>query len=210
MHKKLKRHTVSSNKGVKAPEPELEVKFFDINLPDIRRKLTQVGATVKIPQRLMRRVVFGGEANSAMSCTYARVRDEGNNHITMSAKYSAAGGEIASQMETEVVVSDFEACVSALVAFGLTITNHQENKRETWQMSDGTLVELETWPDLPNYMEIEGKSVDAIKKTADTLGLNWERHTTDSTDRLYASHTGLSAVELKSKLSDLRFDSLSS
>ena len=69
-------------------EKEIEVKFFPIVVDELRTKLEAAGATLKNPMRLMRRKVYGGEANPSMDCTYGRVRDEGDV-ITMSAKYSA-------------------------------------------------------------------------------------------------------------------------
>lgn len=183
---------------------EIEVKFFDINLSNIRQKLVKIGGVLKTPERLMKRVVFGGEANPEMMCTYGRVRDEGSV-ITMSAKYSAKNGDITSQKEAQVTVSDFDAAVSVLKSFGLKPTNYQESRRETWQLGDGTLVELETWPDLPGYIEIEGDSIAAIKDAAAKLGLDWSTHTTDSTDKLYASYLNLDTESTQAKLSNLRF-----
>lgn len=191
-----------------APEPE--VKFYEVSLDEIRAKLTKLGARLKTPERLMRRVVFGGEANPSMVCTYGRVRDEGDV-ITMSAKFSAVNGNINSQKEAVVTVDSFESAEAILRAFGLVATNYQESKRETWQLADGTLVELEQWPELPDYIEIEGKDEVAVRRAAEQLRLDWAMHTTDSTDKLYRKHfSSLDEEALKQKLADLRFNRLSS
>lgn len=190
-----------------APEPE--VKFCEVDLGEIRAKLTKLGAKLKTPERRMRRVVFGGEANPNMVCTYGRVRDEGNV-ITMSAKFSAVNGDINSQKEAVVAVDSFESAEAILRAFGLVATNYQENKRETWQLVDGTLVELEQWPELPDYIEIEGKDEGAVREAAEQLQLDWATHTTDSTDKLYRKHfAGLDEETFKQKLVDIRFNQLS-
>lgn len=186
------------------PDQELEVKFFDINLETIRSRLASLGASLKTPNRLMRRVVFGGEANPSMLCTYGRVRDEGDV-VTMSAKYSAVNGDIASQKEAMVTVDSFESALSVLESFGLTVTNYQESKRETWQMTDGTLVELEEWPQLPTYIEIEGASIDAIQACASQLELDWATHTTVTTGELYRQHFSLDEAATQQKIADLRF-----
>jgi len=73
---------------------EFEVKFFPINLGDMREKLIKVDAKIKTPERLMRRCVFAAFANPGMNCTYIRVRDEGNN-VTLSAKQHATDGKIS-------------------------------------------------------------------------------------------------------------------
>lgn len=186
---------------------EYEVKFFPIKLEEMRQKLQDVGASLSIPERLMRRCVFAAEANPGMACTYVRVRDEGNRKVTMSAKQHARDGKMDSQKEYETTVKDFETARQILLSAGLTQTGYQENKRETWQMPDGTLVELETWPQLPNYLEIEGKSEEAVKKTASLLSLNWDEHIVQSNDHLYAKHWNLDRKAVFERLAHLTFES---
>lgn len=188
-----------------SPPEELEVKFFNVDLDIIRKKLQESGAILETPNRLMRRVVYGGEANSTMLCTYGRIRDEGDK-ITMSAKYSAIGDAIASQKEAVVTVNDFEQAMSLLHSFGLQETNYQENMRETWKMTDGTLVELEQWPDLPSYIEVEGSSVGAVQAAAKKLGMDWKKYTLVSTDKLYQQHYNFTEEQVKQKLADIRFN----
>jgi adenylate cyclase class 2 len=185
-------------------EQEIEVKFFPIDIAEIQKKLTDAGATLKNPMRLMRRKVYGGEANPNMDSTYGRVRDEGDV-VTMSAKYSAQNNRITSQREAQIVINDFESGTQVLESFGLVPTDYQENRRETWKFSDGTLVELEEWPDLPAYLEIEGPSVEALRAVAEQLGLTWEEHLTGPTNDLYMAHHGLTKEETHKKLADLRF-----
>lgn len=185
-------------------DAEIEVKFTDVDLDDIRKRLSKAQATIKTPMRLMRRRVFGSEANEKMLCTYGRVRDEGDV-ITMSAKFSAVNNVIESQKEAQITVDSFENASAILDSFGLIATDYQENKRETWVLLDGTLVELEQWPDLPPYIEIEGKSVAALQEAALLLGLVWENHTTDSTDKLYGRHLNLSPEQVRERMSSLFF-----
>lgn len=183
---------------------EYEVKFFPINLEEMRYRLQNSGASLKTPERLMRRCVFAADANEGMTCTYVRVRDEGNK-VTMSAKQHATDGKMASQKEYETVVKDFDTTRQILLSAGLVQTGFQENKRETWAMPDGTLVELETWPRLPNYLEIEGKSEEAVRKTANLLDPNWNEHIVQSNDYLYASHLNLDRKDVFKELAHLTF-----
>ena len=184
---------------------EYEVKFFPINLEELRVKLQNANATLKNPERLMRRCVFSAEANPSMTCTYIRIRDEGDK-VTMSAKQHAKDGKINSQKEYETTVKDFATTRHILLNAGLVQTGYQENKRETWKMPDGTLVELETWPRLPNYLEIEGESEEAVKKTASLLGLDWSNHIVQSNDFLYAKQWNLDAKTTLKSLAHLTFE----
>lgn len=184
---------------------EYEVKFFPINLEEMRQKLQDAGASLRTPERLMRRCIFAADANPGMTCTYIRIRDEGNK-VTMSAKQHATDGKMDSQKEYETTVKDFETTHQILLSAGLTQTGYQENKRETWQMSDSTLIELETWPQLPNYMEIEGKSSEAVQKTAELLGLDWNEHIVQSNDHLYAQHWNMDRKAVFERLAHLTFE----
>lgn len=183
---------------------EYEVKFFPINLEFIRHKLRDAGASLKTPERLMRRCVFAADANPGMTCTYIRIRDEGDK-VTMSAKQHATDGKIDSQKEHEAIVEDFDTAHQILLNAGLIQTGYQENKRETWQMPDGTLIELETWPQLPNYLEIEGKSEEAVKKNASLLGLDWDERIVQSNDHLYAEHWNIGRDSVFKRLRYLTF-----
>lgn len=183
---------------------EYEVKFFPIILDDMRKKLKAAGAFLEKPERLMKRVSFAQEKNPGMTCTYIRVRDEGDK-VTLSAKQHATDGKMDSQKEYESTVDNFETTQQILLSAGLTQTGYQENKRETWKMPEGTLVELETWPQLPNYMEIEGKSAEAVQKTAELLGLDWNEHIIQSNDYLYAKHLGIDRETVFERLAHLTF-----
>lgn len=184
---------------------EYEVKFFPINLEEMRQKLQDAGASLRTPERLMRRCMFAAGANPGMTCTYVRVRDEGDK-VTMSAKWHATDGNMDSQKEHETTVKNFEIARQILLSAGLTQTGFQENKRETWEMPDNTLIELETWPQLPNYLEIEGKSEEAVKKTASMLALDWDKHTIHSNDHLYAKHWNIDSKAVFEKLAHLTFE----
>lgn len=184
---------------------EFEVKFFPVNLDSMRASLKKAGASIKTPQRLMRRCVFSREANSGMECTYIRVRDEGNK-VTLSAKQHAEDGKMSSQKEYETTVTDFATARQILLTAGLVQTGLQENKRETWQMPDGTLVELETWPKLPNYLEIEGATEKAVRETAKKLGLNWDEHILQSNDYLYAQFMNKERAVILKEMSYLSFE----
>lgn len=183
---------------------EYEVKFFPIDMEEMRAKLKECGATIKKKERLMRRCVFNHAKNPGMKCTYIRVRDEGDR-ITFSAKQHAADGKIGSQKEYETIVEGFETAREILLNAGLVQTGHQENKRETWETPDGTLVELETWPGLPNYLEIEGKNSEAVQQTAVVLGLEWDEHIIASTATLYTRHIKIDQQAALEKLSHLTF-----
>lgn len=186
---------------------EIEVKFTDIDVDTIKSLLIESGATIQTQRRLMKRVVFGAESNPGLLCTYARVRDEGS-HVTMSAKFISTDGSISSQKEICLTVDNFDHAKDFLDAMGLHMTNFQESYRETWKTENNCLVEIEEWPQLPSYLEIEGSTEDSLQTVANELKLSWSDHMVVSTDQLYAKHFNISGEKLNNLMSNLQFDNI--
>lgn len=148
---------------------EIEVKFLNIDIDDVRAKLTSVGAHLEQPMRLMRRQVF--HLVTPSDTAYVRVRDEGHK-VTMTFKRFEGDGLHAAK-EAEVEVSDFETAVTILEESGLKAKSYQESKRETWQVGSVEVV-IDEWPWVPPFVEIEGPSEDEVRKVTADLGLNWK------------------------------------
>ena len=148
---------------------EIEAKFVNIDHDDIRAKLTEIGATLEQPMRLMKRVTIDSTQLKAKDA-FVRIRDQGDK-VTLTYKQfdelSVTGAK-----EIEVTVSSFEDTVSLFSAAGLPHGSYQETKRETWNI-DSTEIVLDVWPWLNPYIEIEGASEEIIKDVATQLGLNW-------------------------------------
>lgn len=150
---------------------EIEAKFVDIDIEDVRRRLHEIGAECVQPMRLMRRVAIDSEYMRTGKDSFLRVRDEGDK-VTMTYKQfdelSLHGAK-----EIEVIVSDFEQTVALLTQVGLAPHTYQETKRETWRFQD-TEIMIDEWPWLNAYVEIESDSGDQVQQIAERLGFSWE------------------------------------
>ena len=71
-------------------------------------------------------------------------------------------------------MSDLEKCSEFLERIGLKAMRKLEKFRHTWRLDDVS-VDIDTWPKIPTYAEIEGPSVEAIKGFCDKATLNWEK-----------------------------------
>ncbi len=65
----------------------------------------------------------------------------------------------------------------------------QENYREEWHL-DGVTYDIDTWPDLPTFLEIEGPDENAVRQAAKQLGLDFADATFGSVDEVYLATTG--------------------
>lgn len=72
---------------------------------------------------------------------------------------------------------------------GFTTLRYQENYREEWRL-DGVTYDLDTWPDLPTYLEIEGPDEAAVRAAATSLDLDYNTATFGSVDEVYLKVLG--------------------
>ncbi|NYI05699.1 adenylate cyclase class 2 [Allostreptomyces psammosilenae] len=173
---------------------EYEAKALNIDPEKLAAQIAEMGGR-HVAYRRMRRYVYDvapGDQNR-----WIRLRDTGSE-ITLCVK-EITSDEIDGVREFEVAVSDFEATHSLLGVLGFTAKAYQENTRSSWEL-DGVRLEIDSWPLIPPYLEIEGDSAQAVWATAARLGLTREHLTTENTTAVYARY----GIDLRS-ITDLRF-----
>jgi adenylate cyclase class 2 len=164
---------------------EIEVKFLDIDIDDIRARLGEVGAVLEQPMRLMRRVLIEEEHHKA-NRSFIRIRDEGDK-TTLTFKRRALPDEattINSTSELETTVGDFDTTVEIFAEAGWEYITFQESKRETWKLGSVEIV-IDEWPWLKPMIEIEASSEQDVQATAEKLGFNWNDAVFGSVDVVY-------------------------
>jgi len=152
---------------------EIEVKFLDINIDEIREHLQKAGADLEHPMRLMRRANIE-EPDHRADHAFIRIRDEGDKTtLTFKRRDDPMNPTIDGVKELEVEVSNFDKTVEIFHEAGWEYKTFQESKRETWKLGNVEVV-IDEWPWLAPYIEIEGESEDAVKEAAEALGFNWD------------------------------------
>lgn len=120
---------------------------------------------------MQKRVNFDLQSLGRNFWEWARVRDEGDK-ITMAYKNIPPDSAIDDQKEIEFEISDMNAGIEFLLALGARMTNYSETLRERWEM-EGVEIDIDTWPHLEPYIEIESDSEDRVKRVAQALGFDW-------------------------------------
>ncbi|MEK7497006.1 MAG: class IV adenylate cyclase [Patescibacteria group bacterium] len=168
---------------------EIEVKFLNINPVEIENKLKSIGAQ-KVGEWLYRRRVFDyPDLRLAAEHSWLRLRDEGDK-ITLAFKrrlgvQTSDGTTSDTGMEEmEIVVSDFEQTGALLEAIGLKEKFYEENRRVRF-MKNEVEFDIDTWPKLPPYLEIEGKLWEQVNAASLSLGLKSEDGKRFSTHQVY-------------------------
>ena len=174
---------------------EIEVKILNIDVEAIKIKLDELGAK-KVAERNMRRNIYSiipGKKNP-----WIRLRDEGDK-VTLAYKHVMDDG-IDGTRESEIIVDDFDKTDIILNKLGFFKSLYQENKRISYIL-DGVEVELDFWPKIPAYIEIEGKSVEEVERVVKLLGFTLEQTTSINTRYVYEKH----GIDIE-KLKELKFD----
>jgi adenylate cyclase class 2 len=149
---------------------EIEVKFIDVDIDNIREILKRIGATLEVPMRLMRRVIIE-PPELAVKNAFVRIRDEGNKHTLTYKQFDEVS--LTGAKEIELEIGDFSAMLALFEQINLPAKSFQESRRETWHYGDVEVV-IDEWPHLRPYVEIEGPSEAAVRDAAQVLGFDWK------------------------------------
>lgn len=168
---------------------EIEVKFLDVNIEELEKKLESIGAT-KVKEYFYRRRVFDYpdyRLNKAHS--WLRLRDEGERIALafkqrLETKSHDGTSNDAGMKEIEIVVNDFDKTAELLLTLGFIEKFYQENKRIRW-IKDDIEFDIDICPEIKPYLEIEAKSWGEIDKAIQWLGFNPEDKKIFSTQQIY-------------------------
>jgi adenylate cyclase class 2 len=164
-------------------QTEIEAKWLNIDLALMRRKLLAVGAELVAKERLMTRKVYDyPDKRLEKIGGWVRVRDEGNK-ITLSYK-QLNDRTVHGTKEVTVIVDTFAATCSFLDSIGMKSNSFQETKRESWKLGNAE-IELDTWPWIPSFLEIEAKNEEELKNTAKKLDLEYSKALHGSVETAY-------------------------
>lgn len=180
---------------------EFEATFIDVDVQKVRERLQKIGAKNTRPETLMRRVVFLPPQH--IENGWMRVRDEGDK-ITLSLK-QIRGDKIEDQKEIELVISSFDAGVALLKAIGASQKAYQETRRESWVLGD-TQIEIDTWPGLDPFVEIESTSEQEVQDIADQLGFDYTHAIFGSVERVYEMKLGIPPDIINNHTPEITFE----
>jgi adenylate cyclase, class 2 len=165
---------------------EYEAKFLNIDPDTVRKQLRTAGARPVFDRTLFTRLIF--ENDTVQGEQWLRLRDEGGR-TTLTLKQVTDATTINGTTEIEIEVNDLATTAELLTALGLRQVRYQQNYREEWQLGPITY-DLDTWPDLPTFLEIEGPSEDAVRQATAALGLDYTQARYGSIDLLYTTEQG--------------------
>jgi adenylate cyclase class 2 len=173
---------------------EFEAKVLGVEPDELAEEILRLGGR-SMGDRLMRRYVYDIQAGDASR--WIRLRDTGST-VTLAVKEIAHDG-IDGTTETEVEVSDFEVTSELMRRMGFEPKSYQENRRVSFEL-EGAQLEIDWWPLIPPYLEIEGRSREHVVEVGNALRISEDELTGENTVKVYARY----GIDLTS-IADLRF-----
>lgn len=176
-------------------QSEIEAKFLNINTEQLRTVLRDAGATCTQPMRTMSRKIYDFPDNR-LGETYngwVRVRNEGDK-TTLSYK-QLNDRTVEGTKEVSLTVDDFNAAAHFLDRIGLEQKSYQETKRESWVL-DGVEIEIDEWPWVQPYVEIEAPDVASLQAVVSKLGYDYSQALFGSVEVVYQAEYDVTDAEV--------------
>ena len=182
---------------------EIEGKFLEINITDLRKRLKANNAKKIHKMMLYKRYVFNllnGEKG------FIRTREE-NNAVTITVKTYPKNSKYA--LESEISVNGtLEKSRDFLLSQGYKVKAYQETLREKWSLGHCLEIAIDSIPGIPTYVELECKNEKEIKRVAGLLGLDYSKIEYGAFDKQFADYYGLTKEQLNEKVSSLTFKNI--
>jgi len=166
---------------------EIEVKFLDVNVEEFKKILEKEGATFIDSFEYKRKVYHNSSFDTLKKYAWVRIRDEGDRVMLAYKERFNIDSKEERTDEIEIEVSDFNLMDQFLLATGFIEKFYEENKRERYVL-DSVEIDIDTWPMIPSYVELEGSSWDSVEKVAKKLGFDWGNHLRYSTMQIYEKY----------------------
>ncbi len=88
---------------------------------------------------------------------------------------------ISGTEELEITVSDFHLTYKLLQELGFQEKAYQENKRASYLIGH-THIDIDSWPKIPPYLEIEGVTEIDVERVVELLGYSMPQTTAINTE----------------------------
>lgn len=174
---------------------EYEIRILEIDKEEIIKKLEKLGAK-KIGEFNQKRYVY--DLHPIQKDKWIRLRTNGFN--TTLAYKDIISNTIDGTKEVEIEVDDFEKTNEFLERIGFVHKNYQENVRIQY-MLDSVEIDLDSWPMIPTYMEIEGNNEEEVILAKEKLMIDDSKVTSLNCNSIYKEIYGIDI----SKIKELKF-----
>lgn len=150
---------------------EIECRFLEIDKVSLVKKLVSLGAKDQGEIMLEETIFYDPEFKWRDEQRFVRLRKSGDQ-IKLTYKEHREH-TVDGTYEIEFEVGDYKKAEIFLEKTGLVAFRHQQKKRHTLVLN-GVVFDIDTWPLIPTYVELEGESETALKSAAAAVGFDWK------------------------------------
>jgi len=118
---------------------------------------------------------------------YLRLRREGKKQEIIFKQKTDGNKLVKNETEISMLVDDWEEAQQFLAVLGMKLVGIQEKHRESYIL-DNLRFDIDTWPGIPAYLEIEGESIESIQKGVQLLGYEMEETTSIGGKELFDNY----------------------
>jgi len=150
---------------------EIETKVLDIDSAVLRQKLASLGATQTKETRLVVDWYHPKGTIEGEDPWFLRIRSDstGKHEVTWKAK-SEILGVVRKHKEINFYIEDALALVDLFEELGLEQYAHQEKDRVSYELKNWHF-DIDQYPNMPAYLEIEGTSEEHVQEAMKLLGV---------------------------------------
>ena len=177
--------------GERRMKTEYEIRVLEIDKEKIIDELEKLGAE-KVGEFNQKRYAY--DLKPAQDGKWIRLRTNGKN-TTLTYK-DIVSNTIDGTKELEIEVNDFEETNELLEKIGFINKGYQENNRIQYILN-GAEIDIDSWPMIPTYMEIEGTSEEEVLNTLELLKVDKSKITTLGCNDIYNQIYGIDISKIK-------------
>ena len=174
---------------------EYEIRILEIDKEKMIKKLEELGAKRK-GEFNQKRYVY--DLKPADENKWIRLRTNGKD-TTLTYK-SVEEDTLDGTKEIEIKVDNFNLANEFLNKLGFIARNYQENNRIQYVLDD-VEIDIDTWPKIPTYLEIEGGSEEEVMNIVKLLGFNESDVTAKDVENIYLDY----GIDLK-EINELKLE----
>ena len=170
---------------------EYEIRVLERNKEEMIKKLEGLGATRK-GEYEQKRYVY--DLRPVEKGKWIRLRTNGRT-TTITYK-DIVSNTIDGTKEVEIEVDDFNRANEFLERIGFESRSYQENVRTQYVLNN-VEIDIDSWPMIPTYMEIEGNSEKEVAEMLELLKIDTTKLTALNCDDIYKQIYGIDISTIK-------------
>ncbi|HYE22625.1 MAG TPA: class IV adenylate cyclase [Verrucomicrobiae bacterium] len=151
---------------------EFEAHFLDINVAEIESKLLAIGAK-KVGEFDLQEIILDTKDRTWNKIhKLIRLRTDGKKS-TIAYKEEIKANTMGGREEIEFGIQNMQNMKLILEKIGMIAVREQEKKRVTYKLKD-VYFDIDFWPKVPPYIEIESDNEEKVREAAKLLGFDWK------------------------------------